>query len=243
MRKLAVFVEGLTELGFVERLIGEIAGAHNIVFEKRRIVGGSTARRQVISLEAAKPAQAQKFYVLLYDCGGDHQVKPRIVEEHQALSKSGFCSIIGLRDVRPNTLRQDIPLLERNLKYGIKTSLAPVEIFLAVMEIEAWFLAESSHFEKIDPAINLTRIEAELGFNPESHDMTLRDEPTSDLDCVYSLGGKRYEKPGELTLGVLDYSRMYLELAGKILHFGKLVSSIDAFLVPNAEKPCTATKL
>ena len=235
MRKLAIFVEGLTELGFIERLISEIAGTHNIVFEKKRIVGGATAPRQVISLEAARTSGTQKFYVLLYDCGGDHQVKPRIVEQHQSLSKSGFCSIIGLRDVRPNTSREDIPLLERNLKYGIKTSLIPVEIFLAVMEIEAWFLAESSHFEKIDPGISLARIEIALGFNPASGDMALRDEPTLDLDGVYLLGGKRYQKPGLATIQALDYSRMYLELADKIVHFGNLVKSIDGFLTNGTE--------
>lgn len=111
MHKLAVFVEGWTELSFVERLIGEIAGSHNIAFEKRRIVGGSQVPRKVISIEATKPIAGQKFYVLLFDCGGDHQVKPRIEEQHLSLTKSGFSAIIGLRDVRPNTCRRDIPLL------------------------------------------------------------------------------------------------------------------------------------
>lgn len=234
MRKLAVFVEGWTELYFIERLIGEIAGTHNIVFEKRRIVGGSRVRRQVISIEAAKPAEAQQFYVLLFDCGGDHQVKPRIVEQHQSLTNSGFSAIIGLRDVRPNTTHQDIPLLERNLRYGIKTSLAPVAIILAVMEIEAWFLAESSHFEKIDPAIEVARIATALGFNPETQDMALRLEPTSDLDKAYALAGKRYTKPAKPTIDVLDFSRMYLELSGRIPYLGQLVNHIDSFLAPQA---------
>ena len=235
MRKLAVFVEGLTELCFVERLIGEIAGTHNIIFEKRRIVGGSNVRRQIISIEATKPAEAQKFYVLLFDCGGDHQVKPRIVEQHESLTKSGFSAIIGLRDVRPNTTRDDISLLERNLKYGIKTSLTPVKIILAVMEIEAWFLAESSHFAKIDPTIDIAQIETALGFNPETQDMALRQEPTFDLDNAYALAGMRYMKPARLTIEVLDYSRMYLELTDKIPYLGQLVSNINAFLAPQAD--------
>lgn len=230
MHKLAVFVEGWTELSFVERLIGEIAGNHNIVFEKKRIVGGSHVQRRVISIETTKAIVDEKFYVLLFDCGGDHQVKPRIEEQHVSLTKSGFSSIIGLRDVRPNTSRQDIPLLERNLKYGIKSALSPVAIILAVMEIEAWFLAESSHFEKIDPTINPARIQNSLGFNPESQDMTLRDAPALDLAHAYEIAGKKYKKPAEQTIEVLDYSRIYLDLAEKIPHLGQLVRRIDSFL-------------
>ena len=230
MHKLAVFVEGWTEVTFVERLIGEIAGAHNILFEKKRIVGGSQVQRKVISIQATKPSVDQQYYVLLFDCGGDHQVKPRIVEQHSALTKSGFSAIIGLRDVSPNTARQDIPLLERNLKYGIKSALTPVEIILAVMEIEAWFLAEFSHFEKIDPTITPEQIEDSLGFNPESQDMSLREAPALDIDRVYSIAGRKYKKPAAQTIELLDYSKIYLELAAKIPHLGRLVSRIDSFL-------------
>ena len=233
-RKLAIFVEGMTELGFVEKLIGEIAGAQNIAFDKRRIVGGSRTRRQVISIESAQQLSEKKFYVLLYDCGGDHQVKPRIVEEHSALTRAGYSAIIGLRDVRPNTAREEIPLLERNLKYGIKTALVPVEIILAVMEIEAWFLAEFTHFSRIDPSIDIQKISDSLGFNPELHDVAFREQPASDLDLLYRIAGKRYSKPAELTIGTLDYSKIYVELALKIPSLGKLVNRIDAFLAPIA---------
>nr|WP_315203103.1 DUF4276 family protein [uncultured Albidiferax sp.] len=232
MRKLAVFVEGFTELIFLERLISEIAGSHNIAFEKRKIIGGTTVRRQVISIEARKPEVNHKFYVLLFDCGGDQQVKPRIMEEHQSLTKSGFSAILGLRDVRPTYSRADIPLLEKNLKYGIKTSLAPVNIFLAIMEIEAWFLSEANHFEKIHPELTTTKIKTTLGFNPKSEDMSLREEPASDLKNAYAIVGKQYTKPAKETIESIDYSKMYLELTEKIPNFARLVECINNFLSP-----------
>jgi Domain of unknown function (DUF4276) len=232
MRKLAVFVEGFTELNFVERLISEIAGAHNINFEKRQIVGGATIPRKVISIQSSDPDLGQKFYVLLFDCGGDHQVKPRIEEEHASLTRAGFSAIIGLRDVRPMYTREQIPLLERNLKYGIKTSLAPVSIVLAVMEIEAWFLAEAVHFSVISEALTLDKISSAIGGNP-AEVASSREEPTLDLQAIYGSVGKSYEKPAHETINALDYSRIYLELAEKIPHLGRLIKEIDSFLSPD----------
>jgi hypothetical protein len=155
MRRLAVFTEGYTELLLVERLLNEIAGKNNVLFEKRRIVGGATVKRTVAVLEAAKAQTEEKFYVLLVDCGGDHQVKTRILEEHPNLTKAGYSQIIGIRDVRPTFSHSDVPQLDIDLKKYIKTSLAPVAFILGVMEVEAWFLAEHTHFERIDA--NLTR--------------------------------------------------------------------------------------
>lgn len=232
MRRLAVFVEGYTEVLFIERLIREIAGSHNVVIDKRKILGGRTRALQVVTLEAADPIIDQQFYILVFDCGGDHQVKPRIVEQHQSLTRAGYEKIIGLRDVRPGTLFSDIPLLEKNLRYGIKTSLSPVEIVLAIMEIEAWFLAECSHFEKIHPQITVAEIHATLGFNPLHEDMSHRATPAADLEQTYQIAGKVYKKPAEETVQCLDYSVLYLELAEKIPYLKRLVSGIDEFLTP-----------
>jgi len=43
LRKLAIFVEGQTEMIFLERLLIEIAGAHAIVFDKLKEVAKSIA--------------------------------------------------------------------------------------------------------------------------------------------------------------------------------------------------------
>jgi hypothetical protein len=47
MNKLAVFVEGYTEVLFVEKLIDEIAGQNRVLIEHREIRGGSTTRRKM----------------------------------------------------------------------------------------------------------------------------------------------------------------------------------------------------
>src|SRR5258708_2274501 len=155
MNKLAVFVEGYTEVVFVEKLIEEIAGEANVLIEHREIRGGSSARRTFARVRAAKPDTGQKYFVMIVDCGGDRLVKERIMEEHENLTRAGYEKSIGLRDVRPDFTHADIPRLEAGLRMYIKTSLIPVEFILAILEIEAWLLAEVTHFTKIDPAITV----------------------------------------------------------------------------------------
>ena len=155
MNKLAVFVEGYTEVLFVEKLIAEIAGNNKVVIDHREIRGGSASRRTFARIRASKMEGDEKYFVMIVDCGGDSLVKTRIMEEHENLTNGGYSKIIGIRDVRPDFTHADIPRLEAGLAKHIKTSLIPVEFILAVMEIEAWFLAEVSHFAKIDPGITV----------------------------------------------------------------------------------------
>ena len=229
MKKLAVFVEGYTELIFAERLIEEIAGRQNVLIEKRTIRGGTTVPRTMIVLESVRPQTEESFYVLLVDCQGDSQVVTRIKEEHSNLTASGYTKIIGLRDVRPTFSHADIPRLLTTLPANFSRDLIPVDLVLAVLEIEAWFLAEHTHFHKVNSSITVESIVTHLGFNPRDDDMTLRLEPTKDITDAYAIGGASYVKGGE-TIKHLDYSEIYLVTSEKIPQLKQLTVSIDNFL-------------
>lgn len=231
MNRLALFVEGYTELIFVEKLIEEMAGRNKVRIELRRIRGGVSTRRKLTVMKAAKVDTGQKYFVLIVDCGGDHQVKSRILEEHQNLTKKGYTKIYGIRDVRPQFTHADIPKLEMGLRKYVKTSLAPVEFILAIMEIEAWFLAEVSHYAKIDPAITLPAIKEQFGFDPENDDLEQRCAPAEDLKNCYAIGGRTYVKHrAQETVDALDYTRIYLELCNKFRYLAQLVNGVEAFL-------------
>jgi hypothetical protein len=230
MNKLAVFVEGYTEVVFVEKLIEEIAGKPNVLIEHREI-RGSSSRRTFARIRAAQPNTGQRYFVLIVDCGGDRLVKDRIREEHDNLSRAGYSGIIGLRDVRPDFTHSEIPQLEAGLRKYIKTSLIPVEFILAILEIEAWFLAEVSHFPRIHPAITVPAIIAALGFNPVTDNMELRLTPAEDLNNCYALGGKNYQKHlAKDTVEALDYAAIYMGLSQKFSYLERLIRSIEAFL-------------
>jgi Domain of unknown function (DUF4276) len=231
MNKLAVFVEGHTEVVFLEKLIEEIAGKNKVVIEHREIRGGSTTRRTFAQIRAGKILGGEKYFVLIVDCGGASLVKTRILEEHENLTQGGYSKILGLRDVRPDFTHADIPKLERGLMQFIKSSLIPVEFILAVMEVEAWFLAETSHFSKIEPSITVAAIKKQLKFDPENDDMERRAAPAEDLDQCYRIGGKTYGKArAHETIDAMDYSLIYMELTKKITRLKQLIDNIEAFL-------------
>jgi len=230
MNKLAVFVEGYTEVVFVERLIEEIAGQNNVLIEHKIIRGGSRVPRMMSVIRGARPNTGQNYYVLLFDCGGDELVKTRIREEHENLTRAGYSRLIGIRDVRPIP-PSDIPKLEAGLPKYIRTKLAPVTFILAIMEIEAWFLAEATHYSKIEPSITVAAIRATLGFDPENDDMAQRLCPADDLNACYAIGGKAYVKyKAKVTVDTLDYALIYMELRNKINYLDRLISILDAFL-------------
>lgn len=231
MNRLAVFVEGYTEVLFVEKLIEEIAGQNKVRIEHKTIRGGSTTRRTMKLIKAARPSSGEKYYVLIFDCGGDEQVKTRILEEHENLTKTGYSRLIGIRDVRPQFVHNDIPKLEAGLTKYIKTSLAPVTFILAIMEIEAWFLAEASHFPRIEPSITVSEIKAKLGFDPENDDLAQRSYPAEDLNACYAIGGRSYlKRQSKVTVDALDFALIYTALRGKIQYLDRLSSAIDTFL-------------
>lgn len=231
MKKLAVFVEGNTELLFVERLLSELANDRSIRLDLARIRGGSKIPRSMTIVRAAQPDSGQRYYALIVDCGGDHQVKTRILEEHENLTRSGYCQIIGLRDVRPTFSYAEVAKLEQGLRTYIKTSLIPVEFVLAVMEIEAWFLAEYLHFPLIDPAITPEAIRAGLGFDVCKGDLSQRSDPADDLNNSYKLAGKEYKKSNSAaTVSALDCGHLYLELSSRIAYLRRLTTAIEGFL-------------
>lgn len=232
MNRLAVFVEGHTEVVFIKKLIEEIAGSNRVQIENWVIRGGTNSRK-LMQLKAGQPNSGQEYFVLIMDCGGDDQVKTRIIEEHENLTHKGYSKIIGIRDVRPDFTHSDIPKLEANLPKYIKTKLIPVEFILAIMELEAWYLAETSHFSKINPKISVKAIKEKLGFDPDKDNMELRLHPAKDLDNCYAIGGETYEKKNvKKTVTSLDYARMYLEFGEKFYYFGRLLKSLNDFFSP-----------
>jgi hypothetical protein len=178
-----------------------------------------------------KPDTGQQYYVLIFDCGGDHLVKPRIIEEHENLTRKGYQKIVGMRDVRPEYTHATIGDLQTMLPKYIKTKLIPVEFILAILEIEAWFLAEATHFPKIDPAITVDAIRAALGFDPENDDMQQRATPAVDLHNCYAMAGKAYDKNNaQLTVDALDFLLVYIELVNKLPPLKRLVTIVEEFL-------------
>lgn len=225
-------MEGQTEKIFVRKLLEEIAGKSNIAIIEQDIVGKQDNRISVLKMSDPVTSQT-KYYVLVYNSGGDGSVVSDIRDQYSNLVASGYSKVIGLRDVYPIPLTQK-NALENGLQYALPKGTVPSHIVLAVMEIEAWFIAEWKHFTKINPALTTALIQKNLGFNPEIDNVEERVHPAEDLHQIYQLIGRAYRKRRSQVDTIvlnLDYEFLYLQVINTVPSFGKFVGHIDTFLM------------
>lgn len=234
MRKIAFFVEGASEVLFIEKLITEVAKPNDVYVTKKKIRGGGKSGvtpKRFTEYEGVRESSGENFYVLIYDCGGDKLVATRIKEEHSNLTHAGYEQIVGVRDVRPDFEKNEVPKLEFHMNSVVDKALAPVVFILSTMEVEAWFLAEYNHFEKIHPELNPELIMDSLGFDPRSFVVSDRAHPARDLEQSYLLKGVVYDKYAvQNTVDKLDFAFIYEELVSSIAELATLSSVVDRFL-------------
>ena len=230
MKKLAIFVEGYTELLFVKQLLIEIAGAHRITVITQFAKGGSSNLPRTYILQNSPATSGHEFYELVTNSQNDDRVKSDIIESHKNLVASGYSKIIGLRDVYPVV---DFDKLKVGIKYGLPTAGISPTILFAINEIEAWFLAEHTHFTKVHPLLTTTLIQQQLAIDLVNCDVEQRNHPTEDLDNIYKLAGLGYSNSMEIerTVNSLDYASVYVSVKVRVPSLGLFVDELDDFFV------------
>ncbi len=229
MKKLAIFVEGKTEQIFVNKLLREIAGTINISIE----IQSQERRKFVEVIMKDIETSATKFFVLIYNSGSDIRVASDMKKQYKKLTESGYERIIGLRDIYPISIIQKSKL-QSELENVLPKGSIPINIVIAVMEVEAWFLAEYNHFLKIDPRLTPEQIQAMFGFNPQTDDMEQRPHPADDMKQIYNYVGKGYnksEKQLNRLASHLDYEFIYMHLINSVPSLGEFVGYIDKFMI------------
>lgn len=231
-KKLAIFVEGQTEQIFMRKLLWEIAGAHRVSIEMNKISGGNNAPI-VEKLIAKYTNNDAQFEIILYDCGSDNKVVSDILERVDNLKLKGYTKIIGIRDYYPP--RTPLKKLKKRLKALTSTANLPIEIIVTVMEIEAWFLAETSHFQRIHHSLTLDRIKEALGIDLTSIDVREVPKPSETLSKIYTLVSDKYaydksKRKIEKTVNVLDFNEIYFNIRYQIEELNKLITHLDDFM-------------
>lgn len=233
MKKLAFFLEGQTERLFVESLIRYSAGKSHVRIHSQRGNLGRKHQRIFIEVSATNIGTGDDFYILVIDSGSDKSVISDIKELYPNLVNQNYSLVVGVRDVRPDCSRRDI----RKLRLGLYSSIPtipqlPVEFHLAIMEVEAWFLAENTHFARFDRRLTQAKIEAELGFFPDDNIAETRECPSDDLDRIHKTIGKRYDKSHAVVSKIvssLNYQNLVDLHSLKIADLGGLVNDLYGF--------------
>lgn len=232
MKKMTLFVEGQTELHFANRLLSEVIDNRKLQIVLLKASGGSQRSvRRFQVLQDSDTDTEKSFYIQIISSETDHRVRSDIQDNYDSLVQEGYDVIIGIRDVYPIPSK-DIPKLRAGLAYRLKTEPISVCFVLGVMEIEAWFLANHTHFQYIHSDLTVSRIYSELGFNPSIEDMQTRSQPAKDLHEIYALEGLAYRKTRnqiQRTIDVLDYAEIYLSHRDKFPDINVLMNKIDEF--------------
>lgn len=168
---------------------------------------------KVTVVKATKESQEVTHYFMIYNCNADNAVKSDILERYKGLISASYTAIIGVRDVYPAS---DLEKLRQNLLYGMPSGLSvPIDIVLAVMEIEAWFLSEENHYSNLNS--KLTHVEASntVGFDICMNSTESIPNPASVLNSIYNTVGLAYRKKSrqiERTVNALDYQNLYVNV-------------------------------
>jgi hypothetical protein len=215
MKKIAFFVEGQTEQIFVSRLLNQLFGSHKIAIKTHAM----RKSHYNISIENFITDIPKEYFVVIYDCGTDEKVKSDILDNCQKLQKSGYNCIIGLQVFfNPKRKREGITVqqLKKGLNFGLE-QIIPIEIFLAVQEIEAWIIAEEKHYETILPHFPIDNINAIAGINIQTDNSEKISHPALILDKIYKAGGRTsgYSKNEYVVkdiIGRLDFENLYFNV-------------------------------
>ncbi len=232
MRKLAIFVEGLTEQILVRQMLQAVLDRNRIAIQTVKITGGHNVRMSFTVMKAADVGRQTDYYVLIYDCGGETNVKSYMLAHRQKLISSGYQMVLGLRDVYPNFERKDVNKLQKGLNFQLPQKRARTHIHLAIMETEAWFLGEFHHLKRVSRILTPEYIEKRLGFNPRTGDMEALDSPAEDLKAVYRLVGHDYTKKRDRLNAVvskLDFQYFTHGLCERMPSLDKFVSDLEYF--------------
>ena len=189
--RISIFVEGQTERIFVEKLLDEYLSPTKFTRESRILHGDKAISFYVRAIEADAP-----LYVLICDVMGDGTLTSAILERGgNMLRKEGYSFLLGLRDL------YNIPRADKDRNYKFTEELIKkkgfdekIKIVFAIMETEAWFLADHSLFKKIDKLLTPEYIKERLGKDLINYDPELYPKPANIIDDIYRLVGRRYKK-------------------------------------------------
>jgi hypothetical protein len=158
MRKVAIFVEGQTELIFVRQFLLTWF-EYQLTLECRNLLKGEDFRRAGHNF--ANPSA--NIYILLTNVGMDESVLSRILEREQELYQDGYGLIIGLRDMYSEKYRKvvknqtiDVRVNDKFRQMRAMTiqkqAKRPesIRFCFAIMELETWWLGISSLWDNLN---------------------------------------------------------------------------------------------
>lgn len=202
MRKIALFVEGQSELIFVREFLLKVFD-FQVSVKCFNLISDNLSPAEYSFSTPGPP-----FHFEIINVGNDVAVLSRILRREKSFWAAGFDKIVGLRDMYSRAYREEtserVIDSEINLRFqqgAIDTintkAVRPGDIHFsfAIMEIEAWILALGHCFQTIDEALTFEFINEKLSFDLNQIDPeTTFFHPANKIEEIYALVGREYQK-------------------------------------------------
>jgi hypothetical protein len=203
MKKIAIFVEGQTELIFVREYLLKQFEYQGIDLECRNLFKDE----KIQSAEYDFPNKEAKVHFQIINVGNDTSVLQRILKREQLLWNAGYERIIGLRDMYSSDYieamkqpREIKPELNRKFIEGTNKTLEQkakepqnIKFHFAIMELEAWFLGIPELWER--KGISNQSIKDKIGFDLSTIDPeTTFLHPAETIKDILKIINEPYRK-------------------------------------------------
>lgn len=237
--KIAVFVEGQTELVFVREFLKMWYGydANEIGFSCY-----SLHSNQYHDTSYSLGSEDSSNYYIIVNVGNDNSVLSKVIARVGYLRNKGYQMVIGLRDMYSKMYVQDVKNHKINDKvtqdhisdvkgYLKKEKLDDfVDIHFAIMEIEAWFLGMPHFFEGLSESLTKDNIESKVGINIDDDPEKTYFHPAVVVNKIYRIEGKQYDKHLSEISSIMSHLTkedfVQLMKSGKCLSFKNFVESL-----------------
>ena len=202
-RKIAVFVEGQTELVFLRDMVWKWYDYNSDIvgFDCISLFGQNSK-----TVPFHHGSTDSENYFLFINVGNDNSVLSKMLGRFHSMRSKGFNFFLGLRDVYGRqyrelcgdaAIRQDLISKikeEAGKQVAEVASDGTMSLHFAVMEVEAWLLGMSSFLLKIDDRLTSEFIEGHTGIDILQDPETTYFHPAADLGRIYQSVGKSYDK-------------------------------------------------
>lgn len=229
-KKIAFFVEGQTELIFLTELLFAYLGHQNLRVEQRQADGPYIKELTAVG----SPPEETIYDILIVDCQGDARVLSAIDERQKYLKNKEYSQVIGLRDLyNPQQKNVTHEALKAEIADYLETieCLIPSNVFIAVMEVEAWFLCVPDFFGAVNAALDPATVTAAAGFDLTTADIEAIGHPARVIQKVFRSIGDDYDKSKSDAYRIakaIDYNELLLTGPERSASLREFVDHIQA---------------
>lgn len=229
MKKIALFVEGKSELIFVKELLLKISNYSKIKIDCFKVLTDNNFTND----DSSYSSSPVKVEVLLINVGGDQKVVSAIRSRAKGLLAQGFTTIWGLRDMYSeeydrrsggkidNAITNKVIMSVSNIfcSDGLSRN---VKVFFSVMELEAWFLGFFNALKAL--GFSVDAIKKIIGKDVTTIDPeTEFFKPKTTLSCICkAIWKKNYDEAGfahKISAQIQLKEMKDLAKSGRISHF------------------------